>query len=206
MQNTDWWYTWMGANQDIFGFIYNKGISQLYFLFPLLQEAADYKNIHLYCIAVIVITLSQYVYRKLNNYRYDAYYVRSQIAWLLSFLFGFLLMAGTTALLKDFAAFPRPFVSIRGVTLIYQSMAESKFYESFPSGHAAFAAFLVSIFWSRSVSSVRPFLALFFVAVCWYRVAIGAHFPADVVYGALVGFISVGLCRKFICKSMKVWK
>ncbi len=63
---------------------------------------------------------------------------------------------------------------------------------SFPSGHTATAfalAMAISYLWPR----LSPMLWIAAVAIGISRIAIGAHFPSDVLGGALTGVLSVSL-------------
>lgn len=68
---------------------------------------------------------------------------------------------------------------------------------SFPSGHTI-TAFAVA--WTLSLFLPRWRYALFFVAVLvgMSRVVVGAHYPADVLAGAVIGLVSAwATCRAF---------
>lgn len=66
---------------------------------------------------------------------------------------------------------------------------------SFPSGHAALAAMLVTALWPRFSFLVRIAALFFVVWVGLARVAVGAHFPTDVISGALIGALLTWLIR-----------
>jgi membrane-associated phospholipid phosphatase len=66
-----------------------------------------------------------------------------------------------------------------------------RFFESFPSGHAAVGAAILSIMW-MSFSKVRAACAVVLVAADISLVVLNLHFLSDVVAGTFVG-VSVGL-------------
>lgn len=77
---------------------------------------------------------------------------------------------------------------------------------SFPSGHAAFAAVLVGVLWSRFTGrTARALLVLLLVCVGLSRVLIGAHFPADVVAGYIVGLASVWISDRLLNRVEQAW-
>jgi undecaprenyl-diphosphatase len=75
---------------------------------------------------------------------------------------------------------------------------------SYPSSHAAIAfgfygLWAVMIYWSDLPAGVRRvgalLLALLTVAICWSRLALGAHYVTDLLGGALlaIGLVAAGL-------------
>jgi membrane-associated phospholipid phosphatase len=87
----------------------------------------------------------------------------------------------------------RPLVE-RGETFDYRPLGWSVDYASFPSGHAvdAFAiAMAVGALWPRA----RPLLWTYAVAIAVSRVVLTAHYPSDVLAGAVGGVVGVLLVR-----------
>lgn len=58
---------------------------------------------------------------------------------------------------------------------------------AFPSGHAVYTAAVVACLWPLCSWPFRLLLLGLAAAVGWSRVALGAHFPADVVAGYMLG-------------------
>lgn len=83
----------------------------------------------------------------------------------------------------------RPFVSLEGVTKLADRLATEK---SFPSAHATLAfALAVGVAlhnkrWGRAMLVMAALVA-------FGRVAVGVHFPTDVLAGALTGLIAAKL-------------
>jgi len=73
---------------------------------------------------------------------------------------------------------------------------------SFPSGHTAtaFAIFVVLSFYYPQ--GKRVFLTLAILAGI-QRIVVGAHFPSDVVVGAMIGIFAGGACTVFTSLSKK---
>lgn len=58
---------------------------------------------------------------------------------------------------------------------------------TFPSGHAVRTGAVVGCLCNAGPLAFRVFLLALAAAVGWSRVALGAHFPADIVAGFLLG-------------------
>lgn len=201
------WYSWYGTNQDLFFLLYGWGVDLFAGLFPALEHIGDYKHFPYYLAVVIVFAIGHFIYRKLGRLRADGYFLRSQIAWVVAFILGFAFTVGIVALVKEYAAFPRPYYLFPSkVSLLFGAPDAGDALRGFPSGHAAFTAFLIVGIWSRVLNSLKPLLILLLVTMCWFRIAIGAHFPADVVYGATIGLLATGFARKLCCNIFKVWR
>ncbi|MBV8422279.1 MAG: phosphatase PAP2 family protein, partial [Hyphomicrobiales bacterium] len=88
----------------------------------------------------------------------------------------------------------RPFVEGSANPLSYRPFGWSVEYASLPSGHAvdAFAAAMaIGLLWPR----MRPLLWTYAVVIAVSRVVLTAHFPSDVMVGAVVGVVGVLLVR-----------
>lgn len=74
---------------------------------------------------------------------------------------------------------------------------------SFPSGHAAGAFAVATVLSDRYRSYRLPFYAGA-SAVCLSRVYLGKHYPADVVAGALLGYVGARVTLHFEERVLKV--
>lgn len=99
---------------------------------------------------------------------------------------------GITALiaiqLKHWLDFPRPLLALGQLVHV---VGRPEFYHSFPSGHAIFAVLLAASLSYRAPAPLRVALWVFAFMVCLSRLALGAHFPADVLGGALIAYLTV---------------
>ena len=94
--------------------------------------------------------------------------------------------------LKGALDFPRPAALLGGLAVI---VGDPDAAQSFPSGHAAFAVALAASLGAGLGRMTRRVLATFALTVCVSRVCVGAHFPADVVAGALLALATVALVQ-----------
>lgn len=118
---------------------------------------------------------------------------RALIVALLAIVLAWLISRGLTALWPT----SRPFVLGLG-----QQWLEHKPTPSFPSSHASIALAAGFALWRRLGHPVWRVLPLALAAlVAWSRVALGLHFPVDVLAGAGVGYVSSWLA----CRAMS-WR
>ena len=98
-------------------------------------------------------------------------------------LLGMGLAWAAAALLKHSVAAPRPFMLGLGTDWLGHSGGNG-----FPSSHASVAAaFAASALLGGWPRTLRWALALAGALVCWSRIAVGVHFPSDVLAAMLLG-------------------
>lgn len=111
----------------------------------------------------------------------------AEIGALLAFVFFAVAASGlTTDLVKLVVGRSRPALFGEAGHLAFNPLRSGYLHLSFPSGHAttvAAATAAIALFARRAGIAV----GLFAILVCVSRVAVGAHFPSDVVGGAFVG-------------------
>lgn len=95
--------------------------------------------------------------------------------------------------LKRALDWPRP-ITVLGADAV-NGAGLSDTAHSFPSGHAAFAVLLAASLMPGSSLVARLSLGAFAALVCLSRISLGAHFPADVVAGALLSLAIVAMVR-----------
>lgn len=109
--------------------------------------------------------------------------------------------------LKPLLDFPRPLLALGSHWV--QVVGRPEYHRSFPSGHATFAVLLAASLSYQSIRPLRWLLWSFALLVSLSRPVLGAHFPADVLGGALIAYLSVYSLRRldrwlFPAKAMPV--
>ena len=90
----------------------------------------------------------------------------------------------------------RPFITLKN-TVTPQGYGAWKNLSSYPSGHVRDTA-LYSALIAFFIPKTGWWLVVFTIFIGYSRVYIGAHFPSDVLAGALLGYISAYLTLRFI--------
>jgi undecaprenyl-diphosphatase len=123
--------------------------------------------------------------------------VLAAVAVRLGFLFVAVGLPGLVfTILKRLIGRARPLVEGSADPFIYRPLNWTVQYASFPSGHAtdAFAiATAIGVLWPWTRWIMWPYA----VAIAVSRVVVTAHFPSDVIAGAVVGVVGALLVREW---------
>ena len=106
------------------------------------------------------------------------------------FIFAFIVAVLAAALVKYSLNFPRP-LSALGAPAVHV-LGEFDSEHSLPSGHAMFAMLVAGSLWPLLSTPGRAAAVAFVAWAGIARIWVGAHFPADVAAGYVLGFIWVG--------------
>jgi undecaprenyl-diphosphatase len=113
----------------------------------------------------------------------------------LGFLFTAIAIPGVfTSVAKRIIARGRPYVGSEVDPFLYKFMVWRPDFASMPSGHAT-TAFAAAIAFGTLWPRLRPLMWAYAFAVALSRIATTAHFPSDVVAGAIVGCVGALLVR-----------
>lgn len=117
-----------------------------------------------------------------------------------------------SSLLKAIFSVPRPAAVLHQDTFVIIGSVLHSLTSSLPSGHAITIFTVLTILMFGLMPKKMGSKFLWFVSftiiglmLAFTRVAIGAHFPIDVVVGSIVGYIS-GLAGIFLNRKINIWK
>lgn len=177
-------YDWNGANQTLF-----LAANQVPDMFGLLAWLGSTLGSY-WGAPLVVIALGWWAQRASQRGASQAITLQMW-RFAMACLFAFVL----TSMLKWGLDFPRP-LAVLGTTA--HVIGEMELHRSFPSGHSVYAALFVGTLWPLVPVPLRSLLIGFLLWVGWSRIAVGAHFPSDVLAGWLLGFICVWAARHLV--------
>ena len=191
-------YQWFGGNRWLFHEINSiQGGREYDQAMVTISSLADSKTmflpaLSLLCVVAVVCSILNYV-RRVPGPKYK---LAQWVAVVCLFAVAMPVNAGVNHILKDHFGYERPYAAMPGEVHQIEQRAPEDATNSFPSGHAAFAACFIFSLWEKIKKGglrVLALLALF--AVMWSRVALGVHFPADVFWSAVISLMVVCLVR-----------
>lgn len=192
-------YDWGGANVWLFkqinsisGGYYDLAMSNI----TLLGD----KKLLPYFIAVIVgYALVTLVGKIITKQAGNKHYAEMWFGILAVIAAGFVVSYSTTSFLKNHFAYPRPYAVLdSGEVRHLEEQSAEKANESFPSGHVAIITTLIVALWPAFSSNFRWFASATIFAVAWSRMALGVHFPVDVLYSFILTFIEIIIVRMVV--------
>lgn len=198
-------YDWGGWNQIIFlwvNAIQDPVYDQIMIMASILGGR---KMLPFYAAVIIAYALCMALVRRLRfGPGHIRVYLRGWLSVLLIIGGSFVLYVTIVGLLKHGLGFPRPFVALGSdkVRQIGELLTADDFYASFPSGHAAFSTLMVTALWPVLWTVFRPVGVLFVIVVCWSRMALGVHFPADVIAGVIVGYLVTRFMSRLVYRGI----
>ncbi len=173
-------YDWFGLNAALFGLI-NAVHAPLLDRLMLAASGLGHPRMFAFYIAVALW---------LSWRRPDVLPWRNTVV----FAFGYAVLSQVLVpILKGALDFPRP-ITVLGAQA--RVLGENDALHALPSGHATFAVLLACALTPGMPRPARVALTVFAVLVCVSRVSVGAHFPADVAWGAVLAALTVAALQR----------
>ncbi|HPI62380.1 MAG TPA: phosphatase PAP2 family protein [Alphaproteobacteria bacterium] len=196
-------YDWGGLNTQLF-YLINNIQSALYHKFMVLGTMLGETKIFPVYI-LLILGFAYYALKRRKNLQATDYpeYRERWLKAITVITIGFFMDVLWVWYLKGYLEMPRPFIALP-VGTVTQLVNESPF-SSFPSGHSCFAMLLAAGLWPM-LGKIGKTIAVFYVVwVAFSRLAVGVHFPADVVGTLLLSFLVVCIVRLLVNRIYLFW-
>ncbi len=169
------WYAWGGWNQSLFLWI-NAYHSHYWDVLMLAMTAlGDHKHYPVYMAVALLLSAWRRAWLPNRN--------------VVIFGVGYVITGWIVGGIKPALDFPRPLRAL-GPHVVHV-VGRPEFFHSFPSGHATFVVLLAASLSPGAAAPLRWAAWIFAALVCLSRPALGAHFPVDVLAGALIALVVV---------------
>lgn len=172
-------YDWFGLNQTLFKWINGLHAPWWDAFMLALTAASDHRTFPAFMAVALVLA---FLFARLMPF-----------VNVVVFGLGYVFNGLTISYLKDALAFPRP-LAVLGPGAV-TVLGPDRVANSFPSGHATFAFLVAAALAPGTPRVIQVALWTFAALAALSRVAVGAHFPADVVAGALIGALTAVVIR-----------
>lgn len=192
-------YDWHGANEWIF-FKVNSIHTPFYdHVMKLLSDFGKHEHFKYYAILAVLYAIASTAVKKFKGSGGVRQHICKWIGVILVLAVAYPASGLTTKYLKNEFSYERPYQKFGSEQVVWLEKHEaSKANQSFPSGHATFIMFLLVAFWPAFTENMRWLAMILALAVGWSRLALGVHFPADVVGGFIIGATATWLVRRAI--------
>jgi undecaprenyl-diphosphatase len=172
-------YDWFGLNRELFRFINGMHTPYLDWLMGLASAVGHPRLYPFYMAALLLL-----------HWRGWAVPLRGLATLAIAYP---IISMVIVPVMKASLDFPRPLAALGpdAVTILGEVEANG----AFPSGHAAFAVLVAASLMPGASRATQFGLGTSAFLVCFSRVWVGAHFPADVVGGALISIACVAAIR-----------
>ncbi len=189
-------YDWGGLNVWLFKAINGVHFNVLDRCMLLASQLAEHGNFSLY---IGLMSLAMLLAVRSKGKRVMPLW----LGVLAVFSLAYVVDGGLVGMLKSWFAFPRPPLALPPGSVHLVGNPETNLQHSLPSGHSSFAMLVSATLWPVLNRYGRYCAAGFVIWVGLSRVSLGAHFPADVLAGALICLLVVWLIRTVVNQAIR---
>ncbi len=179
----EFFYDWMGGNEVLFLGINSIHSTQYDQFMRTISSIGDHKNFPFYFAAIFAYATCSILWKIIRGKNGKWQSTGIWFGILLMLVLGYGATGFVTKELKDHFSYPRPYIALASTGKVHtlEVIDHEDDFHSFPSGHVAFTTFMVI-----ALSPVLgPFLSWcgfwLIILMGWSRIALGMHFPVDVL-------------------------
>lgn len=191
-------YDWFGYNKILFKALNNitENTATLKTVKFITEYIGDYMMFPVH-ICLLFIFFYTFIHKEGASLEKEMRYLKATVILVISLM----LMMTAGQLAKMYFAYIRPYCSpaIQINPIVKSIMNDeyplSKCFRSFPSGHTQYITIFTLSMWGALKTPLKILGAALIIAVGSSRIILGAHFPADVFYGIILGTSFVTLTR-----------
>lgn len=196
----DLWYDWLGLNTWLFQEINSLSDLTLYgSLMKVVTVFGDRNMLPFTLSAIGIFAFSSIVANVLLKKGGNRNYLFTWLTILLMLSGGLYAGIKTVDHIKAATGYPRPYVALpAGEVRQLEIRPADDAYHSFPSGHAMLITVLVFALWPVLNETFRWIGVLLVFFVCLSRIALGVHFPMDVISGFTIAIVIMKTIQYFL--------
>ncbi|MDX2074553.1 MAG: phosphatase PAP2 family protein [Alphaproteobacteria bacterium] len=181
-------YDWAGANEVLFLAINSIRGPQYDRFMQAISWIGEHEHFPYYFAAVFAFAALSLLLKTMRGQRGKWFYMTSWLGVLLVLGVGYAATGAVTNTLKDYFAYPRPYVALVNTHQVHKLEATEPRddFRSFPSGHVVFTTLMVMAL-TPMLSGLLAWGGVALIALmAWSRLSLGMHFPADVIASILI--------------------
>lgn len=206
----DLWYDWLGLNTWLFKQVNSIGGIPVYdALMKGITKLGDEKLLPFYLVGIAAFAVILFIVRSVTNKGGNKHYI---LVWINIFTImgsGLVSSYYLADYIKRTAYFPRPYVALAddvktGVVKVLEPQPAERAYQSFPSMHVMLVSILVISIWPLLNEHLRWGAIWLVFAIAWSRMAVGVHYPMDVLSGFFIALITMLIIRTIVGTIMRL--
>ncbi|MDX1974941.1 MAG: phosphatase PAP2 family protein [Rickettsiales bacterium] len=196
----DVFYHWFGLNESLFLSIYRIQGESYSLWMKAVTQLGNYHNFPYYLGAVIAFIALSVAIKTIRGEPIQKRHMALWVSVLAILVAGHIINGVTIIVIKNYSEFPRPYVELSSeqVEGLDRRDEPDEQFRSFPSGHAAFITMILMSLWPVLSSGIRLFALCLALTIYWSRMALGMHFPADIVGGILITVLVMRLVKSVV--------
>ncbi len=221
-------YDWMGGNEVIFRAINDIRGDTYDAVMIAISDLGEHHLFPYYLAAIAAWVLLSITFKFIARKKGIGHYFGAWVGVFIVLISGYAVNGLAVKAVKNVFAYERPYVALRAdrpsspsedtlrkrIAIKYsdihvlEKMDEEKSTQSFPSGHVAFSVFMLVALWPVLSNGAAWFGGFFVALMCWSRISLGVHFPADVLGAILIStplmMLVQGVTYKLLFKLFKL--